>query len=95
MINFLHESAEFDEGVRLSLARDFVLDVIGESDVEAPMKSSVTPVADLACQSIPFNDVLRDTLEVTHLQSLEESFCIRNGIVQCNVSLQLVQNTCQ
>ena len=64
MIDFLHEYAEFNEGVRLSLARDFILDAIGEFDVEAPMESSMTPIANLTCQSIPFNDVLHDMLRV-------------------------------
>ena len=83
----LCESAEFDEGGRHFLARDFVLDVIGESDVEALMKGSVMPVVDFTCQSIPFNDGFHDVLGVTHLQLLEESFYIRDGIVWSKVSL--------
>ena len=87
VINFVRERVEFNEGVGLSLARDFILDAIRESDVKAPMESSVTPITDLTFKSIPFNDVLHDMLGVAHLQSLEESFCIHNGIMQSEVSL--------
>ena len=71
--------------------RDLVFDPVGKSIVEAPVKSSVTPISDLACQAAPFYDVFSDPLTVGHLQSLELSFRISHGVVQTEVSLEFIK----
>ena len=87
MVNLLGERTEVRDVVQLALMRDLVLDLIWESIVEAPTKSSVTPISDLACQAVPFYNILGDPLTITHLQSLKLSFGISYGVVGTKVSL--------
>ena len=87
VVNLLGESAEICDIVRLALMRELILDPIWESIVEAPMESSVTPVSDLACQVVPFYNILGDPLTVAHLQSLKLSFSVSYGVMGTKVSL--------
>ena len=70
---------EIRDTIGLALTRDLIFDPVGKSVVEAPVKSSVTLVSDLACQVVPFYDVFSDPLTVVHLQSLELSFHVSHG----------------
>ena len=87
MVNLLGESSEIRDIVHLALTRELVLDLIQESIVEAPMESSVIPVSDLACQAVPFYNILDDPLTIAHLQLLELSFSISYGIMETKDSL--------
>ena len=87
MVDLLGECAEVCDVVRLALMRDLILDPIWESVVEAPMESSVTPISDLACQAVPFYNILGDPLTIVHLQLLELSFGISYRVVGTKVSL--------
>ena len=91
MVNLLGKSAEFCNTIRLALMRDLVFNPIGESVVEAPAKSSVTPVSDLTCQVVPFYNVFSDPLTITHLQSLKLSFCVSHLVVGAEVSLKFIE----
>ena len=71
--------------------RDLVFDPVWKSIVEAPAKSSVTPVSDLACQAVPFYNVFSNPLTVVHLQSLELSFRVSHGVVWTKVSLEFIK----
>ena len=64
MVDLLGKSAEFCDTIRLALMRDLFFNPIGKSVVEAPPKSSVTPVLDLTCQAVPFYDVFSATSAV-------------------------------
>ena len=87
MVDLLGEHAEVRDVVQLALTRDLVLDPIQESVVEAPTESSMTPISDLACQAVPFYNILGDPLTIAHLQSLELSFSVSYGVVGTKVSL--------
>ena len=76
------------------MTRDLVFDPVGKSIAEAPVKSSVTPISDLACQAVPFYDVFSDPLNVTHLQLLDLSFCISHGVVWTEISLEFIEKVC-
>ena len=91
MVELLEKSAEFCDTIRLALMRDLFFNPIGKSVVEAPPKSSVTPVLDLACQAVPFYDVFSDPLTVPHLQLLELSFHISHRVVHTEVSLEFIE----
>ena len=49
MVDLLGDSMEIHNIVQLALTRDLVHDPIWEPIVEAPTKSSMTPISDLAC----------------------------------------------
>ena len=87
MVDLLGESLEICDIVQLALTRELVLDLIWESVVEAPTESSMTPVSDLACQVVPFYNILGDPLTITHLQLLELSFSISYRVMGTKVSL--------
>ena len=87
MVNLLGESLEIHNIVQLALTRELVLDLIQESVVEAPTESSMTPISDLACQAVPFYNILGDPLTITHLQSLKLSFGISYRVMGTKVSL--------
>ena len=87
MVDLLGEHAEVRDVVRLALMRDLILDLIRESIVEAPTESSMTPISDLACQAVPFYNILGDPLTIVHLQLLELSFGISYRVVGTKVSL--------
>ena len=72
MVNLLEKSVEFCDTIGLALMRDLIFNLVRKSIVEAPVKSSVTPVSDLACQVVPFSNVFSDLLTVMQ-QSLELS----------------------
>ena len=91
VVDLLGKSAEFRDTIGFALTRDLVFNLIGESVVEAPAKSSVTPVLDLACQVVPFYNVFSDPLTIAHLQSLELSFCISHRVMQTEVSLEFIE----
>ena len=82
---------EFHNTIRLALTRDLVFNLIGESVVEAPAKSSMTPVSDLAFQAVPFYNVFSDPLTIAHLQSLELSFHVSHGVMGTGVSLNFIE----
>ena len=71
--------------------RDLVFDLVRKSVVEAPVKSSVTPVLDLACQVVPFYNVFSDPLTVAHLQWLKLSFRVSHRVVRTEVSLEFIK----
>ena len=87
MVNLLGERVEIRNVVRLALTRDLVFDPIRKSVVEAPTESSMIPVSDLACQVIPFYNILGDPLTIMHLQLLELSFGVSYGVMGTKVSL--------
>ena len=71
--------------------RDLVFDLVGKSIVEAPAKSSMTPISNLACQVVPFYNVFSDPLTVAHLQSLKLSFRISHRVMWTEVSLEFIK----
>ena len=87
MVDLLGKCAEVRNVVWLVLTRDLVLDPIWESVVEAPMESSMTPISDLACQAVPFYNILGDPLTIVHLQLLELSFSVSYRVMGTKVSL--------
>ena len=87
MVDLLGECVEVHDVVWLALTRDLVLDLIQESIVGAPMESSMTPISDLACQAVPFYNILGDPLTIVHLQLFELSFGVSYGVVGTKVSL--------
>ena len=87
MVNLLGEHVEVRNVIRLALTRDLVFDPIPKSIVEAPTESSMTPVLDLACQVVPFYNILGDPLTIMHLQLLELSFGVSYGVMGTKVSL--------
>ena len=82
---------EIHDTIGLALTRDLIFNPIGKSVVEAPMKSSMTPVSDLACQAVPFYNVFSDPLAIAHLQSLELSFCVSHRVVETELSLKFIK----
>ena len=91
VVDLLGKSAEFCDTIGLALTRDLVFNLIRESIVEAPAKSAMTPVLDLACQAVPFYDVFSDPLTIPHLQLLELSFHISHRVVHTEVSLEFIE----
>ena len=87
MVDLLGESAEIHDIVWLALTRELILDLIWESVVEAPTESSMTPVSDLACQVVPFYNILGNPLTIVHLQSLKLSFSVSYRVMGTKVSL--------
>ena len=87
MVDLLGESMEIHNIVQLALTRELILDPIQKSVVEAPTESSMTPVSDLACQVIPFYNILGDPLTIMHLQLLKLSFGVSYGVMGTKVSL--------
>ena len=73
--------------VQLALTRELILDPIQKSIVEAPTESSMTPVSDLACQVVPFYNILGNSLIIMHLQLLKLSFGVSYGVMGTKVSL--------
>ena len=91
MVDLLGKSAEFHDTIGLALTRYLISNLIGKSIVEAPAKSSMTPVSDLACQAVPFYNVFSDPLTVMDLQLLKLSFCISHGVMGTKVSLKFIE----
>ena len=92
VVDLLGKSAEVCNTIGLALTRDLIFNLVRKSVVEAPAKSSMTPVSDLACQAVPFYDVFSDPLTVAHLQLLELSFCVSHGVVWTEVSLEFIED---
>ena len=91
MVDLVGKSAEFHDTIGLALTRYLISNLIGKSIVEAPAKSSMTPVSDLACQAVPFYNVFSDPLTIVHLQSLELSFHVSHGVMGTEVSSEFIE----
>ena len=91
MVDILGKSPEFCDTIGFALTRDLIFNPIRESIVEAPVKSSMTPILDLACQAVPFYDVFSNPLTIMHLQSLKLSLCVSHEVVGTEVSLEFIE----